>query len=187
LSSASETGEPGERSQALAALGGERGGWLQIGVIGASRASAREAQLAYAVGLELARAGAVVICGGRAGVMEEVCRGAREGGALTVGILPGTDRAEANRYVAVAIPTGMGELRNGLIVRASDALIAIGGSYGTRSEIALARRAGRSCVLLESFTTALAEPPLQGPCGGSLLRAQQPAQAVALALQACAR
>ncbi|HLI32098.1 MAG TPA: TIGR00725 family protein [Solirubrobacteraceae bacterium] len=155
----------------------------QIGVIGASNASERERELAHAVGLELARAGAIVICGGRGGVMEEACRGAQEGGALTVGIFPGADRAQANRWVHVAIPSGMGELRNGLIVRSSEALIAIGGSYGTLSEIALGRRAGRTCVLLESFGELLAEPPLEGSAGG-LLRAGDAAEAVALAIAA---
>lgn len=102
---------------------------------------------------------------------------------MTVGILPGLHRREANSYVQIALPTGMGELRNGLVVRASDALIAIGGSYGTLSEIALGRRSGRTCVLLESFTEVIAEPPLSGS-GGELLRAQVPAEAVALALGA---
>lgn len=182
-------------SSAERAGGGEAGagGWWgggelperqpQIGVIGASDASEREAELAYAVGLELARAGAILVCGGRSGVMEAACRGAHEGGGMTVGILPGLHRREANSYVQIALPTGMGELRNGLVVRASDALIAIGGSYGTLSEIALGRRSGRTCVLLESFTEVIAEPPLSGS-GGELLRAQVPAEAVALALGA---
>jgi len=152
-------------------------------VVGASQASGRERELARAVGAALARHGVTLVCGGLGGVMEEACRGAVENGGLTVGILPGTDRAAANPYVSVAIPTGIGELRNGLVVRAAAALIAIGEGYGTLSEIALARRSGRSCVLLESFQGILSEPPLRAPAGGQLLFAEDPAQAVAFALE----
>jgi uncharacterized protein (TIGR00725 family) len=83
--------------------------------------------------------------------MEAACRGAKEAGGLTVGILPGTDRAVANPFVDVAIPTGLGEARNALVVRAADALIAVGGGYGTLSEIALALRAGKRVVGLDSW------------------------------------
>jgi uncharacterized protein (TIGR00725 family) len=93
----------------------------------------------------------VVVCGGLGGVMEAACRGAKEGGGLTVGILPGTERAAANRFVDVAIPTGLGEARNALVVRAADALVAIGGGYGTLSEIALALKAGKRVVGLDSW------------------------------------
>ena len=78
--------------------------------------------------------------------MEAVCRGAREAGGTTIGILPGADRAAANQFVDVAIPTGLGEARNALVVRAADALIAVGGGYGTLSEIALALKAGKRVV-----------------------------------------
>ena len=84
-----------------------------------------------------------MVCGGLGGVMEAACRGAKEADATTVGILPGTDRSAANRFVDVAIPTGLGEARNALVVRAADAVIAIGGAYGTLSEIALALKAGK--------------------------------------------
>lgn len=80
--------------------------------------------------------------------MEAACRGAKEGGGTTVGILPGVDRAEANEFVDVAIPTGLGEARNALVVRAADALVAVGGGYGTLSEIALALKAGKRVVCL---------------------------------------
>jgi uncharacterized protein (TIGR00725 family) len=83
--------------------------------------------------------------------MEAACRGAKEGGGTTVGILPGTDRSEANEFVDVAIPTGLGEARNALVVRAADALIAVGGGYGTLSEIALALKAGKRVVGLGSW------------------------------------
>jgi uncharacterized protein (TIGR00725 family) len=83
--------------------------------------------------------------------MEAACRGAKEAGATTLGILPGLDRAEANPYVDVAVPTGMGEARNALVVRAADALIAVGGGYGTLSEVALALKTGKPVVGLGSF------------------------------------
>jgi uncharacterized protein (TIGR00725 family) len=114
---------------------------------------AREAELAIAeeVGAGLAAAGAVVLTGGLGGVMEAACRGARSRLGPTVGLLPGLDRSEANGWVSVAIPTGLGELRNGLLVRACDALVAIGGGPGTLSEIALALKAGRGVVGLGTW------------------------------------
>jgi uncharacterized protein (TIGR00725 family) len=96
----------------------------------------------------------VLVCGGLGGVMEAACRGAKGSGGLTVGILPGADRAAANPFVDVAIPTGLGEARNALVVRAADAVIAIGGGYGTLSEIALALRAGKPVVGLGTWEIA---------------------------------
>jgi uncharacterized protein (TIGR00725 family) len=101
---------------------------------------------AEAVGAELARRGAVVVTGGLGGVMEAACRGARSAGGATLGILPGDDRAAANAFVSVAVATGLGELRNGLVVRCADAVVAIAGGYGTLSEIALALKAGKPVV-----------------------------------------
>jgi uncharacterized protein (TIGR00725 family) len=98
------------------------------------------------VGRELGSRGAVLVCGGLGGVMEAACRGAKEAGATTVGILPGTDRAAANEFVDIAVPTGLGEARNALVVRAADAVVAVGGGYGTLSEIALALKAGKRVV-----------------------------------------
>jgi len=106
---------------------------------------------AEAVGAELGRRGAVVVTGGLGGIMEAACRGARGAGATTLAILPGPDRADANPFVAVAVATGMGELRNGLVVRCADALIAVGGEYGTLSEIALALSAGTPVVGIGSW------------------------------------
>lgn len=114
-----------------------------VAVIGASRGSAEELEAAEAVGRGLAQAGALVVCGGRGGVMEAACRGAAQAGGTTIGLLPGTGREEANEWVTVAIPTGLGELRNGLVVRAADVLVAVGGAFGTLSEIALALQAGK--------------------------------------------
>jgi uncharacterized protein (TIGR00725 family) len=110
--------------------------------VGASQASAHELQVAEMVGRGLAQGGAVVITGGRGGVMAAASRGAQEAGGMTVGILPGTERAAANEWVTIALPTGLGELRNGLIVRSADAVIAVGGAYGTLSEVALALSTG---------------------------------------------
>ena len=104
---------------------------------GATLAAAEE------TGRLLAEAGAVIVTGGLGGVMEAASRGAREAGGTTLGVLPGNDRREANAWVEVALPTGMGEARNALVVRAADALVAIAGGWGTLSEIALARKAGK--------------------------------------------
>jgi uncharacterized protein (TIGR00725 family) len=137
-----------------------------IGVIGASEATAAERDAARAVGSGLARAGAVVLCGGRGGVMEAVCEGAKQARGVTIGVLPGSDRAEANAHVDVALATGLGELRNGLLVRFSDALIAIGGGWGTLSEISFALRVGRPVVALASWDALPAEgAPLPAGAG----------------------
>ena len=101
---------------------------------------------AESVGRELAQRGAVVVCGGLGGAMEAACRGAKAAGGTTVGLLPGADRAHANPYVDVAVATGLGEVRNALVARTADALVAVGGGYGTLSEIALALRAGKRVV-----------------------------------------
>ena len=103
------------------------------------------------VGAGIAAAGAVLVCGGLGGVMEAACRGARSRGGLTVGLLPGDDRDDANGWVRLAVPTGLGEMRNALIVRAADAVIAVGGGWGTLSEIALACRAGKPVIGLGTW------------------------------------
>jgi uncharacterized protein (TIGR00725 family) len=117
-----------------------------VAVVGSGHAPREEAEVAEALGRGLASAGAVVVCGGLGGVMEAACRGAKSAGGTTVGILPGDDRAAANEFVDVAIPTGLGEARNALVVRAADVLVAVGGSWGTLSEIALALRVGKRVV-----------------------------------------
>lgn len=178
-----------------------------VAVIGASVCGPIESALAFSVGDALARAGAVIVCGGGGGVMEAACRGAQlaaesmsrggrasaasRGGrpgaeeaaeVVTIGILPGLDRAAANPYVDVAIATGMGELRNGLIVRSADALIAIGGAYGTLSEIALALRAGKRVVGLRTW-----ELGREGLVDDGVVVAGDAAEAVAVALAAAGR
>lgn len=113
-----------------------------VAVVGPSEATAEELACAEQVGRLLAARGAVVVCGGLGGVMDAVSRGASGAGGTVLGILPGTNRADANEHVTVALTTGMGEMRNGLVVRAADAVVAVGGAYGTLSEIAFALRTG---------------------------------------------
>jgi uncharacterized protein (TIGR00725 family) len=115
---------------------------VYVAVVGASHARPEDLVQAEAAGRRLAELGAIVVTGGRGGVMEAACRAAKEAGATTVGILTGFDRSDANAYVDVALPTGLGEMRNGLVARAADALVAVGGAWGTLAEIALARSAG---------------------------------------------
>jgi uncharacterized protein (TIGR00725 family) len=116
---------------------------VHVAVIGASDASPEQLEQARSAGRRLAELGAIVVTGGRGGVMEAASRGAKEGGGQTVGILPGRDRSDANAYVDVALPTGLGELRNGLVARAGEAVVAVGGAWGTLAEIAFARAAGK--------------------------------------------
>jgi len=122
-----------------------------VAVVGGGTCSQEEAQAAERIGALLARANAVVVCGGLSGVMEAACRGALREGGLTVGILPGSDRGAANPHVVVAIATGLGELRNGLVVRASDAVIAVGGEFGTLSEIGFALKLGKRVIGLATW------------------------------------
>ena len=124
---------------------------LHIAVIGAARAPEAQYSDAVRIGRRLAEAGAVVVCGGLGGVMEAACRGAKEAGGTTVGILPGNDRSEANDFVDVAIATGIGEARNVSVVATADAVLAVGGEFGTLSEIALALKAGTPVIGLDSW------------------------------------
>ena len=145
---------------------------------GSGEAPAADLDAAERVGRALAERGAVVVCGGLGGTMEAACRGAKSAGGTTVGILPGHDRAEANPYVDVAIPTGLGEARNALVVRAADALIAVGGAWGTLSEIALALRAGKRVVGLATWELSKGGEPVEG-----IVAADDPERAVELALE----
>ncbi len=119
-----------------------------ISVIGGSDCSAETLELAERVGEEIAKNGAALICGGLGGVMESACKGAKKHGGLTVGILPSMDKENANAYVDVSIPTGLGYARNFLVARAGDAVIAIGGSAGTLSEMAIAWFSDKPIVAL---------------------------------------
>ena len=120
-------------------------------MVGPGDATDAQRAVAEEVGKLLADAGAIVVTGGRSGVMEAASKGAHEAGGMTLGILPGADRREANPWVAVAVPTGMGEARNALVARAADAIVAIGGEWGTLSEIALACKAGKPVVGIDSW------------------------------------
>jgi uncharacterized protein (TIGR00725 family) len=117
-----------------------------IAVVGAVDAGDEQSWLAEEVGAALAEAGAVTVTGGLGGVMEAASRGAKSRRGQTLGVLPGDDRLAANGWVDIAVATGMGELRNGLVVRSSDAVIAVGGGNGTLSEIALALKAGKPVI-----------------------------------------
>jgi uncharacterized protein (TIGR00725 family) len=122
-----------------------------VAVIGPGDATSQESRAAEEIGRGLADAGAILVCGGLGGVMSAACHGASDAAGTTVGLLPGTDRTSANEWVQIAIPTGLGELRNGLVIRAADAVIAVGGAYGTLSEIALALRAGVPVIGLNTW------------------------------------
>ena len=148
-----------------------------IAVIGASHCSADEATNAEAVGRELAKRGAAVICGGLGGVMEAVCRGAVAEGGLTIGILPGDNTQDANPYVKIPIATGLGYARNVIIIKSAQAAIAVGGSYGTLSEIAFAFQNGLPVIGLNTWT--IAEP---GNQKNPIIPAQDPVEAVDKAL-----
>jgi uncharacterized protein (TIGR00725 family) len=147
-----------------------------IAVVGPGEASHGELAAAEAVGRGLAARGAVVVSGGLGGVMASACRGAKAAGGTTVGILPGTERADANEWVDVAVSTGLGEARNALVVRAADAVVAVGGGYGTLSEIALALKAGKPVIGVDTW--ALGGDP------DPIVRAGDPDEAATMALAA---
>jgi uncharacterized protein (TIGR00725 family) len=125
---------------------------LTVSVIGESLASPKNYEIGYQVGKLLAKNNAVVVCGGLRGVMEAVAKGAKEAGGLTVGIVPSTNREDANPYIDIPIVTGMGYARNVLVVRSGLAIIAIGGRYGTLSEIGHALDAGIPIVGLNTWS-----------------------------------
>lgn len=148
-----------------------------IAVIGPANCTEHQADLAERIGTLIAEQGAVLVCGGRGGVMEAACKGAMAAGGTTVGILPGSDVGDGNPYLTIALPTGLGEARNALVASAGQAVIAIGGSYGTLSEIALALKAGRKVIGLETWSASdHAAEELE------LHSAKDAAEAVALAL-----
>lgn len=135
-----------------------------VGVVGPSGdIEPAWAALAEDVGRRLAEAGCVVVTGGGTGVMAAASRGAAEAGGTTLGILPGSDRSEANPWVTVSVPTGIGELRNGLLVRSVDALVSVGGSWGTLSEVALACRTGVPVWAIAGWDLPEAGGPVAAP------------------------
>jgi uncharacterized protein (TIGR00725 family) len=154
-----------------------------IGVIGASRADEELLGLAEELGQEIASRGAAVVCGGMMGVMEAVCRGARSKGGLTIGIIPSDDKHDANQYVQIPIVTGMGVGRNVMLVKTADVVIAVGGEYGTLSEIAHALNIGKTVISLNSWQLEKAtERSIP-----NLIDAEGPKEAVDLALDAISK
>lgn len=144
---------------------------IYIGVIGANFCNKTVAKLAYEVGQEIAKAGAILVCGGLGGVMEAACQGAKEQGGTTIGIIPGVKRGEANPYVDFPIVTGLGYARNILVVRNSQAVIALPGKYGTLSEIAFSLNLKIPLISLSNWK-------IKG-----MLKAKNPIEAVKLALK----
>jgi len=148
-----------------------------IAVIGGSQCSKEETKLAEEVGREIARRGAILVCGGLGGVMEAACRGASSEGGVTIGILPGESRQAANPYVQIPIVTGMGYARNIAVVKSAQAVIAISGSYGTLSEISHALQSGIPVIGLNTW--ALSK---NGQQDNSIIPAQNATEAVTKAL-----
>lgn len=124
---------------------------MYVGVIGTGENVEPYYSYAYEAGKLIAKNGGIVVCGGLYGVMEAVCKGVKEVGGISIAILPGYSRKEANKYVSIAIPTGLGEMRNVLIIRASDVVLAIGGGFGTLSEIGFALKTEKKVILLKSW------------------------------------
>lgn len=132
---------------------GSRSENVYVAVIGpGTSATEEELETAYEVGKALARNGHVVLTGGLDGVMAAACRGAQEAGGITVGLLPGMDRGAGNPYLTVALGTGLGELRNGMLIRVSEVVICVGSSWGTLSEVALAARTGVPVVIVGDWS-----------------------------------
>ncbi len=148
-----------------------------IAVIGGSQCTKEEAQTAEEVGRELARHGAILVCGGLGGVMEAVSKGASAEGGITVGILPGDNRQAANPYIQIPIVTGIGYARNVAVVKSAQAVIAIDGNYGTLSEIAYALQSGIPVVGLNTWSLSK-----NGQPENSIILAQNATEAVNKAL-----
>ncbi len=148
-----------------------------IAVIGESTTSPEDAILAEKVGSLLAMANATIVCGGQGGVMESVCKGAKKNGGTTIGILPGVDPLDSNEYIDIPICTGLGNGRNLLVIRAGQAVIAIGGAYGTLSEIGLALSESKQVIGLNTWSLMKNE---KIDCG--IIVADSPEQAVEIAI-----
>ena len=148
-----------------------------VAVIGGGQPSSQEAKLAEEVGRQLAKQGAILVCGGLGGVMEAACRGASSEGGITIGILPGENRQVANPYVQIPIVTGIGHARNIAVVKSAQAVIAIGGSYGTLSEIGHALQSGIPVIGLNTWSLSI-----NGQQDNSIIPAQDAVEAVDKAL-----
>lgn len=149
-----------------------------VGVIGSTKADPDILRLAEDVGSEIAKRGAAVVCGGLGGVMEAVCRGARREGGLTIGIIPSDEKNDANPYVQIPIVTGMGMGRNVMLVKTADVIIAVGGEFGTLSEIAHALNIGKKVIGVRTWELEKArDRPIP-----NLIVASGPKQAVDIAM-----
>ncbi len=155
---------------------------LYVGVVGPDPAPDNVARQAEEVGRLLAKAGAVIVCGGQGGVMEAAARGAAAEGGTSIGLLPGTSRDAANPHLTLSIPTGMGETRNALLVAAADVVIAISGEFGTLSEIAFALRTGVPVVGLDTWELSKA-----GASVDAVVPARDPQDAVERAFRLAER
>lgn len=151
---------------------------LVVAVVGAGECDADVAAQAETVGRALAQAGATIVCGGRGGVMEAACRGAKSAGGTTIGILPGVDRSVANPYIDLPIVTGMGQARNVIVVYSAEAVVAVDGSFGTLSEIAHALKAGIPVVGLGTWELAT-----HGRDADAIHRVSEPEEAVTRAVE----
>jgi uncharacterized protein (TIGR00725 family) len=151
---------------------------LKIGVLGPHDCTNKDLELGVAVGAEIARRGAILVCGGLGGMMEAAAKGARSEGGLTVGILPGDKPDDANPFIEIALPTGLGAVRNALLVRSCDAVIAICGGYGTLSEIAFALRLRVPVVGLNTWSVSR-----NGEVDAGIRVATTPKEAVATAVK----
>ncbi len=149
-----------------------------IAVIGGGDVPPQIAELAEEVGREIARRGAVLVCGGLGGVMEAACRGASSEGGLTIGILPGENRRTANPYVQIPVVTGTGYARNVAVVKSAQAVIAIDGSYGTLSEIGHALQSGIPIFGLNTWSLSI-----DGQADNSIIRVDNPKDAVTRAIE----
>ncbi len=149
-----------------------------IGVIGGFPCTTEEARLAEAVGRELARKGALLVCGGQGGVMEAACKGSQAEGGITIGILPGDSRQNANPYVSIPVITGMGSARNIIVVKSAQAVIAVGGGYGTLSEISFALMNKIPVIGLNTWSLSR-----NNTMDKSIVLTDDPTKAVNLALQ----
>lgn len=134
-----------------------------ISLIGPSSAAPEVLKIAESAGACIAQMGAILVTGGRGGAMEAASRGAQQAGGLTVGLLPGSSRSEGNPFLTVAIPTGIGEMRNALVVRSADGVLAVGGGFGTLSELALALKLGKPVVGVGTWSPSLAGTATQIP------------------------
>jgi len=143
---------------------------MYIAVIGSGENDPKNEKIAYELGKLIAQKGAILICGGLGGVMDAACKGASEAGGTCVGILPGGNRAGSSRYLTVALPTGVGEARNTIITRSADVVIAVGGEFGTLSEIAFALKAQKPVIGINTW---------------HLFKDKQESKAIARAKDAC--